>query len=128
MDRTALLDNNALNEWLLARLGDLVAAAAEDTFGVARRKAGGGSHLSLKGGDPAHGSTQRFVTYARRSASASRVESRSLRRAGSPIKLPEALVEAPSLTDLFAADELERLDIERLPTWGVTNRPSTSSR
>jgi hypothetical protein len=117
VDRTSLLDNNALNEWLLARLGDLVAAAAEDTF--ARRPKEGWGWIPLKSegaGEPGswlHATVGEVCQRVRK-----RVEGRVLVAAsgGAPIKLPETLIEAPSLTDLFDADELERLDIERLPT------------
>lgn len=118
VDRTALLDNNALNEWLLARLGDLVAAAAEDTF--ERRPQEGWRWIPLKSegaGIPGSWlqSTVRDVCKKVRTRVAGRVEIAT--SAGAHIKLPDALVEAPALTDLFEADELERLDIERLPSW-----------
>lgn len=118
VDRTALLDNNALNEWLLERLGDLVAAAAEDTF--VRRPKEGWRWIPLESegagslGSWLH-STIHDVCKKVRKRVAGRIE--IVASEGESIKLPDALVEAPPLTDLFDAGELERLDIERLPTW-----------
>lgn len=118
VDRTALLDNNALNAWLLARVGDLVAAAAEDTF--MRRPKEGWRWIPLKSegaGNPGSWlqSTIRDVCEKVRTRVAGRVELTA--STGTQIKLPDALVEAPALTDLFDADELQRLDVKRLPSW-----------
>lgn len=118
VDRTALLDNNALNEWLLARIGDLAAAASEDTF--ARRPKDGWRWIPLKSeGAGAPGSwlhsTVRGVCKKIRSRVAGRVMLPA--PGGGDIKLPDALVEASSLTALFDFEQLARLDVERLPSW-----------
>lgn len=117
VDRTALLDNE-LNEWLLARLGELVAAAAEDSLTRRPREAwrwvpltdesagAGGSWLRARVDDLGHrvrkrvGAGFRIGTFDR-----------------SEVKLADLLVEAPALEALFEPAELERLDIERLPAW-----------
>jgi hypothetical protein len=115
--RTALLDNE-LNEWLLARLGELVAAAAEDSLDRQPREAWRWVPLTDETAG-ARGSWLRAQAdemgrrVRKRVAARFRIEAID----GSETKLADLLVEAPALEALFEPDELERLDVERLPVW-----------
>jgi hypothetical protein len=116
IDRTALLSPNPLNDWLLARLGELVAASAEDAF--KRRAKDGWSWVPLPDEHAGEeGSELRkqleSITLRVRERIASRV--RVPIADGDDVKLPDLLIEASSLEDLFDGADLERLDAEQ---WG----------
>lgn len=117
VDRTELL-GNGLNEWLLARLGELVAAAAEDSFG--RRPKDGWRWIPLSS---EAGGTRDSWLRAQLSDTCHRIRKRVTARVriqtveGAEAKLSELLVETSPLESLFDTSDLERLDFERLPTW-----------
>jgi hypothetical protein len=118
LDRTALLDNSALNEWLLARLGELAAAAAEDAFG--RRARDGWRWVPLASEHAGQrGSWLRTqveqLTASIRKRVAARVRLSTVN--GDAVRLSDLLIEAPALEKLLDAEDLERLDAERQPTW-----------
>ena len=124
LDRTALIGNSALNGWLLARLGELAVAAAEDAF--ERRAKDGWRWVPL----PSEHAGQRGswlrgqvepLTARIRERVAARVRLSAVN--GDAVRLADLLIEAPALEKLFDAEELERLDAERQPTWRRERSP-----
>ena len=118
VDRTALRDNNQLNEWLLARLSELVMAAAEDSLNHRPKEMWRWIPLAAetagKSGSWLHAQMNGFTRLIREQLK-ERLHVKAID--GSETKLYDLLVEAPALIELFQPRELERLDIERLPVW-----------
>jgi len=124
VDRTSLLDNNKLNEWLLARLGDLAVAAAEHSFRhhpkeswqwvpLSSESAGASGTWLRTQVDEVCDRIRKLVSARVRVEITDSVES----------KLSELLVEASPLDSLFDPQELERLDVDRLPAWRHDTTP-----
>ena len=122
VDRTAILDNNELNEWLIARLGELVAAVAEDSLMNQPSDAWRWMPLTQETAGPPGSwlrSQMNSFTVRIREQLATRLRVKATD--GSEAKLDDLLVEAPALTELFTPSELERLCSERLPIWFRTH-------
>jgi hypothetical protein len=124
LDRTALLDNSALNEWLFARLGELAAAAAEDAFKRRARDGWGWVPLASE-----HAGQRDSWLRGQVEPMTARVRERVAARVrlsavnGDGVKLADFLIEAPALEKLLGAEDIERLDAERQPRWRHERSP-----
>ena len=118
VDRTALRDNNQLNEWLLARLSELVMAAAEHSLNHRPKEMWQWIPLAAEtAGKSGSWLNAQMSGFNRRIREKSKERLRVNALDDSETNLYDLLVEAPALTELFEPGELERLDIERLPVW-----------
>ena len=118
VDRTSLLQNNDLNEWLVARLSELVVAVAEDSLNHRPKEMWRWMPLAEEtAGTPGSWLRSQINGFTRRIREQLAARLRISAIDGSEVKLKDLFFEAPALTELFAPSELEQLDIERFPAW-----------